>query len=96
MRRRPIFKFRLYIAENSQNSRQAVSNLNAICAEHLQDQHEIEVIDVFKQPMRALADAVYLTPTLIKIGPAPTQRIVGNLCQRQTVLNALGLEAMVA
>ena len=91
MARPVIFKFRLYVADNTQNSMQAVANLNAMCVEHLPQRYEIEVIDVFKEPLLALADSVFMTPTLIKVGPTPVRRIVGTLSQTRTVLQALGV-----
>jgi hypothetical protein len=38
---------------------------------HLPQRSEISVVDVFKQPERALADSVMMTPMLIKLAPAP-------------------------
>ncbi len=95
MSRRALFKFRLYVAGDALNSAQARSNLSALCLAHLAGRHEIEVVDVFKQPERALADAVFMTPTLIKLAPLPLRTIVGTLSHTQTVLRALGLEAVV-
>lgn len=96
MSRRAVFKFRLYVADDSQNSTQALANLTALCRTHLPDRHEIEVIDVLREPKRALTDGVFMTPTLIKLAPSPVRRIVGTLSQTQIVLQALGLEALVA
>jgi circadian clock protein KaiB len=96
MSRRASFKFRLFIADDTQNSAQAVANLTAFCREYLPDRHQIEIIDVFKDPKRALADGVFMTPTLVKLAPAPTRRIVGTLSQTQPLLQALGLEALAA
>ena len=64
MSRRPVFRFRLFIAADTLNSVQAASNLNALCKAHLPGRHEIEVIDVFKDPKRALAEGIRMTPTL--------------------------------
>jgi circadian clock protein KaiB len=96
MSRRPQFKFRLYVAGNAQNSAQAVANLNAICQERLADHYAIEIVDVFREPKRALADGIFMTPTLLKLTPSPTQKIVGTLSQMQPVMLALGLEAQAA
>jgi circadian clock protein KaiB len=96
MSRRALFRFRLYVAGNAQNSGQAVANLTALCRAHLPNRHEIEVVDVFRQPKRALADGILMTPTLVKLAPSPVQRIVGALSQTQTVLQALGLETFTA
>jgi circadian clock protein KaiB len=91
MSRRALFKFRLYVAGDAQNSALAVANLAAICREHLPGRHEIEVVDVFREPKRALEGGIFMTPTLIKLAPSPAQRIVGTLSQTQPVLQALGL-----
>jgi len=94
MSRRARFKFRLYIADDAPNSAQAVGNLAALCRAHLSGRNEIEVVDVFREPKRALADGIFMTPTLLKLTPAPTRRIVGTLSQTQTVLRALDLETV--
>jgi circadian clock protein KaiB len=96
MSRRTMFKFRLYVAGDAPNSAQARANLTAICRTKLADRHEIEIVDVFREPKRALADGVIMTPTLDKLGPSPTRRLVGTLSQTQSVLYALGLEAVAA
>jgi len=96
MSRRAQFKFRLYVAGDALNSAQALANLNALCRAHLPDRHEIEVVDVFREPKRALADGIFLTPTLVKLAPSPMRSIVGTLSQAAPVLQALGLEAAAA
>lgn len=93
MTRRPKYKFRLFVADHTLNSVQAVANLTAICLAHLPGLYEIEVVDVLKEPKRALADGILMTPTLVRLTPAPSQRIVGTLSQAPLVLYALGLEA---
>jgi circadian clock protein KaiB len=93
MTRRTKFKFRLYIAGDAQNSAHAVANLSALCRIHLLDRHDIEIVDVFREPRRALADGIFMTPTLVKLAPSPApKKIVGTLSQTQPVLQALGLE----
>jgi circadian clock protein KaiB len=92
MSRPAVFKFRLYVAGDAQNSAQAIANLNSLCRTRLRNRHEIEIVDVFREPMRALADSVFLTPTLLKLGPGPARRIVGTLSQTEPVLRALGLD----
>jgi circadian clock protein KaiB len=92
MSRRVKFKFLLYIADDAQNSALAVANLTALCEAHLHDRHDIEIVDVFQEPKRALADGIFMTPTLIKLSPRPVRRIVGILSQTLPVLQSLGLE----
>src|SRR5450756_1507687 len=90
MSRRVQFKFRLYVAGDAQNSAEAITNLTAICREYLPDRHSIEVLDVFLEPTRALADGIFMTPTLVKLAPAPIRRIIGTLSQTGLVLQTLG------
>ena len=96
MSRRAPFRFRLYVAGDAQNSAQAVSNLGALCRVYLKDRHEIEVIDVFRDPQRALAEGVFMTPTLVNLSPRPGFKVVGTLSHTQPLLDALGLEAHAA
>lgn len=95
MSRLQQYKFRLYIAGDAPNSLQAQANLLALCETNLPDRYEIEVVDVLKVPTLALKDNVLMTPTLLKLAPAPTRRIVGTLSQLQIVMETLGLQVSV-
>ena len=83
--------FRIYLAGNAPNSVRALANLYAICRKYFPESHRIEVIDVLKEPLRALAEAILVTPTVVKVSPAPEQQIIGNLSDEEEVLRALGL-----
>jgi len=74
----------------------AIANLTTICRKYLPGRYDIEVMDVFLEPARALTDGIFMTPTLIKLAPAPTRRIIGNLSRTGLVLQALGLEGSAA
>ena len=88
------YVFQLYIAGGAPNSVRALANLYAICHKHFPESHRIEVIDILKEPLRALADAVLVTPTVVRISPAPEQQIIGDLSEEEEVLHALGLPKM--
>jgi circadian clock protein KaiB len=87
-----MIRFRLYVAGDAQNSTVAMANLTALCRQYLDGRHEIEVIDVFKDPARALEDGVMMTPTLVRVGEAPMRRVIGNLSESAWVVHALGLQ----
>ena len=89
---REPYRFRLYVAGDTPNSALAIANLKAICEAHLAGRHEIEIVDVFREPKLALADRVLITPALTKLSPAPVRGIVGTLTDTTTVLRALGLK----
>lgn len=90
------FRFRLYVVHNAPNSVRATANLNAFCREYLPDCHEIEIVDVMKDPKRALSDGISLTPTLVRLSPEPELRIVGSLSQTQVLIDAFQVERRVA
>jgi circadian clock protein KaiB len=90
----PIFKFRLYVIGNAPNSVKAMANLADLCRRHLPDRHQIEVIDLLREPERALADGVLMTPTLVKLAPGAEIRIVGSLSDEPPVVASLGLNTV--
>jgi circadian clock protein KaiB len=85
------YVFRLHLAGGAPNSVRALANLYAIRHKHFPESHRIEVVDVLKEPLRALADAILVTPTVVKAAPALEQQIIGNLSEDDEVLRALGL-----
>ena len=90
------YRFRLYVAGVTPNSTQARVNLGALCRKHLVGQYKIEIVDVNRNPARALLDGIYMTPALLKLAPSPVCMIVGTLSDSQAVLNALGFSRPVA
>jgi circadian clock protein KaiB len=94
MNPRTKYKFELYTAEGTENSSLAFGNLLTLCKMHLADHYEIEVIDVLREPQRALAESIRMTPTLVKLSPNPKRTIVGTLSQTQRVMAALGIEGI--
>ena len=91
MKPAPLFKFRQYLSGNTPNSEQARLNLNRLCRIHLHGRYQIEVVDVLRDPDRALRDQIYMTPSLVRLAPSPVFMIVGTLSNSDSVLQALGL-----
>jgi circadian clock protein KaiB len=87
----PVFSFRLYVAGDGQNSMKAIANLTALCNDRLKGRHRIEIVDVFGEPSRALADGIVMTPTLVRVEPSPARRVIGTLEQTEGVALALGV-----
>jgi circadian clock protein KaiB len=87
-------RLRLYVAGSSPNSLRAITNARALCAEHFASAHELEIIDLLRDAERPpaatlLADGITVTPMLLKLAPAPTQRLIGNLNDLKQVLMIL-------
>jgi circadian clock protein KaiB len=81
----------LYLAGESPNSVLAKSNLRAAIAHLAKGDVILELIDILRDPMRGLRDAVLVTPTLIRVAPTPEQRVIGNLRNRNELLACLGI-----
>ena len=82
---------KLYIADSSAISLQALGNLTEILRALPPDGCQLEIIDGLEDPARAVRDGVLVTPTLLKISPAPVMSLLGNLADQQHVLRALGI-----
>ncbi|WP_345305314.1 circadian clock KaiB family protein [Candidatus Villigracilis saccharophilus] len=57
---------RLYIAGMTPNSKRAIANLNKICAENLQGQYILEVIDLIENLISRRGEQIIAVPVLIK------------------------------
>lgn len=77
---------RLYVAGHAPNSLRAVANATAICERHFAAAYELEIVDLLEQPLRALADSIVVTPTLLRLMPLPVRRMVGDLEDEQKTL----------
>lgn len=81
---------RLYVAGQTLRSLAAIENLQRICAEYLDDQYEIELIDLLERPQLAQGDQILAVPTLVRRLPEPIRKIIGDLSNTESVL--VGLE----
>ena len=85
-----VIRLRLFVAGDAANSVRALANLSAICKTYFDGSCDIDVVDVFAEPLRALEDGILLTPQLIVLSAVPERRIVGDLSETSTVVVALG------
>lgn len=80
----------LYIASNTACSTQAEQMLNEVLAELDTRRLELHVIDLARGPSPAAAeDRVVFTPTLVRRRPGPRVWLVGELNDRQRLLDLL-------
>lgn len=86
-----VFVLRLYVAGTTPASTRAVANIKSICEEHLHGRYQLEVIDLYQQPVLAKGEQIIAAPTLIKKLPLPLRRIIGDMSDTQRVLVGLDL-----
>ena len=84
-----VLKLRLSVAGDSPRAQHAISSLGRLEATPLAGRYHLEVVDVLQEPERAEADHVLATPTLLRLSPAPTRRILGDLGDLERLLRAL-------
>ena len=85
------YVLKLYVTGMTPRSMRAIENVRAICEEHLQGRYELEVVDIYQQPVLAKGEQIVAAPTLIKKLPAPLRRIIGDLSNKERVLIGLDL-----
>ena len=80
---------RLFVSGILQNSVRAIKNINQICEQHLKEDYELEVIDIYQQPEIARSEQIIVIPVLIIKYPLPERRLIGDLSEAEKVLEIL-------
>src|SRR5512134_1175503 len=80
------YVLRLYVTGMTPRSTTAIENIKNICEEHLRDRYELEIIDVYQQPVLAKGEQIIAAPTLIKELPLPLRRFIGDMSQAEKIL----------
>jgi circadian clock protein KaiB len=81
----------LYVSGTQPRCLRSLTTLKRVCDQLLPGGYELEVVDIYQQPHLAKAEHILAVPTLIKLAPAPQRRIIGDLSNRDRLVNALGL-----
>jgi len=89
--KRPTHVLRLYVAGTSHKSLLAMRNLKKLLEDELAGQYELEIIDIYQQPIFAKSGQIVAAPTLIKELPPPLRKLVGDLSDTEKVLAGLDL-----
>jgi circadian clock protein KaiB len=85
----PVYKLKLFVTGASPNSTRAVTNIKKICDTYLPGKYELEVIDVYQQPITAETEQIIAIPLLIRKFPLPERRIIGDMSNITRVLKGL-------
>ena len=86
------YLLKLFVAGDSPRSERAIYNLEQLCNRAMANDYEIIIVDVLEQPDLAEEEKILATPTLIKLAPNPSRRIIGDLSDPDKVLRILGVQ----
>jgi circadian clock protein KaiB len=90
------YVLRLYVAGVTPRSTEAIINIKKICEEHLKGSYELQVIDIYQQPVLAKGEQIIAAPTLVKKLPLPLRRFIGSMHDVDRILVGLDLKPKAA
>jgi circadian clock protein KaiB len=69
----------------------AIANTKNLCEEYIRDDYDLEVIDVYQQPVVAKEENIIALPMLVRKHPLPEKRLIGDMSDIDRVLKSIGL-----
>jgi circadian clock protein KaiB len=85
------YVLRLFVAGMNPKSLQAIENIKRICETYLAGRYQLEVIDVYQQPILARDGQIVAAPTLVKELPPPLRKLIGSMSDTERVLVGMDL-----
>lgn len=85
------YVLRLYVAGATDRSRLAILRARRLCETELKGNCDLEVVDVYQQPILARDGQIVATPTLVREFPRPVRRLIGNLSNTNGLFVGLNL-----
>jgi len=85
------YKLKLFVTGASSNSVRAIANIKSICETRLNENYDLEIIDVYRQPLVAQDKQLVALPMLLKTYPLPVMRLIGDMSDTEKVLKGLGI-----
>jgi circadian clock protein KaiB len=85
------YVLRLYVAGTSSKSVRAVANIKEICESSLKNRYDLEVIDIYQQPVLMKGEQIIAAPTLVKKLPLPLRKFIGDMSDTERILVGLDL-----
>ena len=83
------YLLRLYVSGMTPNSQRAIKNIRKICVEHLAGRYQLDIIDIYQNPVFDLQGQIVAAPTLVKERPPPLWKFVGDMSQTERILMGL-------
>jgi circadian clock protein KaiB len=86
---------KLYITGLTPRSTRAVLNTKRLCDEYLNGRYDLEIIDIYQQPVLAKMEQLIAAPTLVKTHPLPLKKFIGDMTDTNRILLGLDLSKEV-
>jgi circadian clock protein KaiB len=90
------YELRLYVAGMTPRSTRAIQNIRNICEKHLHGRYNLQVVDIYQQPVLAKGEQIVAAPTLIKKLPLPLRRFIGDMSSAERILVGMDLRKTTA
>jgi len=91
VRRPEGYVLALYVAGAAPRSLRAIANVHRLCRDYLSECHELQVIDIYQEPLLAEKDGILAVPVLVKRHPLPARSFIGDMSDFDRVIEGLGL-----
>ena len=88
------YMLRLYVAGLTPRSTASIQSVKQLCEEFLKGRYDLEVIDIYREPLLAKGEQIIAAPTLIKKLPFPLRRLIGDMTNKEKVLLGLDLRKL--
>jgi circadian clock protein KaiB len=69
----------------------AVANIKEICERSLKNRYDLEVIDIYQEPVLVKGEQIIAAPTLVKQLPLPLRKFIGDMSDTERILVGLDL-----
>ena len=83
------YVLQLYISSNNHSAEATLNSIHQLLEAGLTSPYSLKVIDIAKNPEQAAIARIVTTPTLIRVSPKPTRRVVGQLHDIPRILSII-------
>lgn len=84
-----VYVLKLFVSGMTPNSMRAIRNIREICRNHLKDDYQLEIVDIYQQPELGRREQIVAAPTLVKKLPAPLRKFIGDLSDTEKIVVGL-------
>lgn len=83
---------KLYVTGGTGRALEAIRKTREII-DYFATDCEVEVVDILERPDLAEENHILATPTIVRIAPPPSRKVIGDISDPHTLLYGLGLAA---